>query len=129
MAGRRVKGDPAPLARARERFESWRRGRSRGTRIPEALWELATKLAAEYGVSRTSMTLRVDYYALQERVESRQQAASSTEAFVELSPPAVYGGGECTIELTDGKGASLRIQLKNQATPDLIALSRSFCQG
>jgi hypothetical protein len=51
-----------------ERFKRWRRGRPRGTKIPEDLWAAAVALAQEQGVNRTARRLRLDYYDLKKRV-------------------------------------------------------------
>ena len=58
------------LSEAQSQFERWRRRRSRGTRIPAALWDAAAEAAREYGVSKVAGTLRLDYYKLKERLES-----------------------------------------------------------
>jgi len=36
------------------------------------------------------------------------------------------GAAECTVELEDFQGATMRIQLRGYAAPDLAALARSF---
>ena len=40
---------PPQLDGLRRRFERWRRSREIGSRIPEALWAAAVKLAKAYG--------------------------------------------------------------------------------
>jgi hypothetical protein len=133
---------PGRLEGLRRRFEQWRRTRKVRTRIPEPLWAAAVKLAEQYGVHRTAKALRVDYYALKERVEQNaisagaQQAAAATASkavaqaeFLELPTAAWPGSGECTLELEDAGGAKLRVHLKGFAAPDLAALSRSFWQS
>ncbi len=55
---------PAKLARGRRCFERWRRDHKPPTRLPESFWSLAVELAQEYGLSRTSRTLRLDYNGL-----------------------------------------------------------------
>ena len=129
MSGRKRRDIPTPLARARDRFRTWRQTRSRGARIPEQLWKLAVKLADSHGLARTASVLRLDYYSLQKRVESTSRRARSTApAFVELAPPAT-GHGECVIELEDGAGARMRVHLKGYGAADLTALSRSLWNG
>ena len=61
---------PARLEGTRRRFERWRATREGRTRIPEALWASAVKVAGKYGVCRTSRALRLDYYSLKKRVEA-----------------------------------------------------------
>jgi hypothetical protein len=112
------------------------------TRIPEALWASAVKLADRYGIHRTAKALRVNYYALKERVEQNavsagaQQDPAATASkmvaeaeFLELPAAAWVGSGECTMELEDVGGAKLRVHLKGFAAPDLAALTRSFWQS
>ena len=121
---------PAPLARGRTRFETWRRSRALGSRIPERLWTLAVKLADAHGLSRTASVLRLDYYTLKRRVESKNShTRSAIPAFVELSPPPVAASCECVIEFEDNSGASLRVHLRGCEVPDLVALGRSFWSG
>ncbi len=58
---------PADLARGRDRLAAWRATKKPRSRIPEALWEMAVKLAAKHGVHRTARTLKLDYYSLKKR--------------------------------------------------------------
>lgn len=130
MAGRRRGEIPASLARGRERFEVWRRDRIPGARIPGRLWRLAVKLADAHGLSRTASALKLDYYSLKKRVESKDSdSVSNPRTFVEISPPSPAGFGECLIEFEDGSGASLRVHLRGCETPDLAALVRCFRGG
>jgi hypothetical protein len=143
-------GLPAGLERVRQRFERWRATHEARSRIPDALWIAAVKVAGRCGLHRASKSLRLDYYSLKERVEqqsriSSDQAKRSTAdrrrprerasgaqhgparavpAFLELAPAAA--GCECTLELEDAHGAKMRIHLKTAQPPDLAALSRSF---
>lgn len=130
MGGRKGRKIPTSLARGRNSFQAWRRGRRRGTRIPERLWKLAVKLADAHGLSNTATVLKLDYYALKKRVEStNSRGHSAAPAFVELSPPRSTAWGECIVELEDNVGASMRVHLKGYAAPDLAALSDRFWSG
>ena len=92
MGGRKRREVPPGLARARDRFQVWRRTRKPKSRIPEPLWALAVKLVATDGLHRTASTLGLDYYSLKKRVESSEgRRDSNGPAFIEL-PPAVVGG-------------------------------------
>lgn len=128
MAGRKRGEIPVSLACGRDRFETWRRTREVGARIPERLWTLAVELAREHGLSRTAGALKLDYDSLKKRVESKETgSASSPGTFIEFSPPSP--AGECVIECEDGSGASLRVHLRGCEIPDLAALSRGFWSG
>ena len=142
MSTKRTDALPSRLKGLRRRFERWRRTRKVRTRIPEPLWASAVKLAGRYGIHRTAKALRVDYYALKERVEQnaviagiqQEPAATASKAageaeFLELPAAGWLGAGECTLELDDAVGAKLRVHLKGFATPDLAALCRSFWQS
>jgi hypothetical protein len=129
--GRRGRGEGSgDLERVGDQFATWRSGRKAGERIPARLWEEAVKLATKHGVSRTATTLKLDYYSLKKRLDQREVRADSRSpgaAFVEL--PASISlpmAGEYSIELEDGRGASMRVTIKGGGVPDLIALSRSF---
>ncbi len=128
---------PARLVSLRGRFEEWRRTRKVRSRIPEPLWDSAVRLAKKHGLHRTAKALRVNYYALKERAEGevasgvRDVPEGDAAMFLELAsvPPApskLAGSCEYTLELEDGDGAKMRIHLSGVATPDLVALSRSF---
>lgn len=122
------------LAEAAERFRTWREATPRPRRVPEALWVLATELATEHGVSKIARHLRVDYYRLKRRVAApdAQAATPKSPAFVEVAldtpvtAPAQQG---CVVELTDGDGRRLRMELPGHATAELTALARSFWEA
>lgn len=132
MAGRKRGGEAAELSRAAERFERWRRTRGRGQRIPARLWRLATDVAGRHGVSRTSGVLRLDYYALKERLTQRpprRGAAGSRSlapSFVELTPGPLPAPSPCEIEFSDAFGSMLRVRLPTGQLPDLVSLVRTF---
>jgi hypothetical protein len=124
--GTRQRGElPKDLARARSRFEAWRKRRG-GRRIPQPLWDLAVQLAGKHGVSRTAAALALDYYRLKERVEAAApQPPSRGPAFVELPPPVVIGK-QARFELDNGAGATMRVQLLGYDAADVEALARRF---
>ncbi|MFV2070363.1 MAG: hypothetical protein ACC645_25640 [Pirellulales bacterium] len=137
MSTKRTCELPARLMSLRRRFEDWRRTRKVRSRIPEPLWDSAVKLAGVYGLHRTAKALRVNYYALKERVEQKAAARASNRSkgdgatFLELAAPAssssiLTGSCECTLELEDAEGAKMRVRLSGVRMPDLVALSRSF---
>lgn len=120
---------PAPLASAAGRFEKWRRNRAT-RRIPEQLWTLAGEMAGRYGVSRTALALRVDYYDLKQRREEATGADARVPAapsrFVELLGAPQEPATGCVVEFEDLRGARMRVHLKGGDAPDLVALGRLF---
>jgi hypothetical protein len=140
MSTKRTCELPAGLVSLRGRFEQWRGTRTVRSRIPEPLWVAAVKLADKYGLHRTAKALRVNYYALKKRVEEKATASSTNATkgdaatFLDLgaavpTPSISTGSCECTLELKNTDGAKMRIHVSGIATPDLVALSRSFYQG
>lgn len=114
---------PLVLARAQARFRDWRRKRTIGARIPEPLWKLAVKLAVAHGVCRTASALGLDYYSLKQRFEAAAGRQPATEpAFVEL-PASLAVGKQCTFELADGAGSTLRVQLVGYDLAEVATLS------
>ena len=126
---------PPRLEALRRRFKQWRRTRKIGSRIPEALWSSAVKLAQAHGIHPTAKALGVDYYSLKKRLEEKpvsgspMVASASGTTFVELAAPAPMAMQECILELEDVEGATMRIRFKGIEAPDLAALSRSFWGG
>jgi hypothetical protein len=103
-------------------------------------------MATTYGVNRTAKALRLDYYSLKKWVEQEAAAdhgrpsvdgaravpagvpeGSAAAAFLELASPAFAGACDCTLELENANGVKMRVHLKSFKTPDLAALSQSFC--
>ena len=131
MPGRERRTLPADLSRAAERFKQWRRTRGRGERIPARLWSLAAAVARRHGVSRTAGVLKLEYYALKERLTQPSpsgDAAGSAilpPSFVELAPGPFPLPSPCEIEFSDAFGSTLRIRLPAGHVPDLVALVRS----
>ena len=117
---------PPDLGRGRSRFRAWRGQRKAGGRIPQTLWAMATRLAKAHGVSRTAAALGLDYYRLKERAEAAgSEPQPSGPTFVELTSP-VMGAKRCRLELDNGSGATMRVQLVGYDAAEVEALSRSF---
>lgn len=117
---------PKDLLQARSRFQAWRRCRPAGGRIPQPLWALAVRLVSRHGVSRTAAVLGLDYYRLKKQAEvAADQPRSSSPAFVELPSPVVVGK-QCLVELDNGAGASMRVQLVGYDAAEVGALTRGF---
>jgi len=115
------------LSDVRGQFERWRKRRRRGTRIPTALWQAAVAAAGEHGVSKTAQELSLDYYKLKERVKSEPtppSASSTGRGFLEI--PLTSTAPECVLELEDGQGSRLRVELKGAAPAELETLARAF---
>ena len=118
---------PPDLVRGQRRFQAWREQRKPGGRIPPPLWAMAVRLAKAHGVSRTAAALGLDYYSLKRRAEAVDAAPtqSSGPEFLELVPPALVAR-QCRLELDNGSGATMRVELVGYDAADIEALSRGF---
>ena len=117
---------PRDLARGRNRLQAWRGRRKARGPIPQSLWALAVELVGRHGVSRTAAALKLDYYSLKRQAEaSASKSRSSVPAFVEVPSPVAVSK-QCHVELSNGTGASMRVQLIGYDTTDVEALSRGF---
>ena len=81
------------LQEVAEHFEQWRRGKQKGERIPEQLWQEAVRLVDTHGVSQVSRTLRLGGRDLNKRrgvstAGQHRQGASGKTTFVEIAPVA-----------------------------------------
>ena len=130
MGAKKTRDLPARLEGLRRRFERWRGTHRARSRIPEPLWASAVKMAGMYGLNRTARTLRLDYYVLKKRVQQVRTPVTDPPdgptTFLELTSPLSTGDCECTLELENAAGVKMRVHLKGAASPDLVAISRSF---
>ena len=119
-----------PLEQVQEQFEHWRRSRGKRGTIPDALWQAAIMLFPDYALHRISKALRLNYTDLKHRVNARQstreQSDVSTTGFIELGLSDAMRPAECIVEMTDQKGATMRMYFKGQAGLDLLELGKAF---
>jgi hypothetical protein len=122
----RTKTPIISLEEVNRRFGEWRQNRKGKAPIPDELWAAAVEVARKEGVSRTSTALRVEWNELKRRLASAKEASQTQPpAFVELIAPLEASFSECSIEL-EGRGRTLRIQLKNASASHVAALSREL---
>lgn len=126
---------PKDLLSGQRRFQDWRQRRTPGSRIPQTLWTVAVRLAKRHGVGHTSAALRLDYYSLRTRLEAAEGQAdagadeptskASSPAFIELPSP-VIAGPQCLLELDNGSGVTLRLQLTGYEAADVADLAHGL---
>ena len=119
---------PKDLAQAQTRFQAWRQRRLGSRRIPQPLWKLASRLAQTYGVSRAASVLRLDYYRLKKHLQApTEPPPSASPAFLELPPMLV--GKQVQLELANGAGTTMRLQLVGYEAAEVEALAGSLWSG
>jgi hypothetical protein len=127
---------PSQLPSLRLRFDAWRNTRSRGQRIPEALWKAAVEAARVHGLCRTATALKLNYYDLQRRLWGHplplQRRAGKwspvpAPAFVELASTALAGGDEHgALELVKPSGTRLILRFPRIPANELLDLVELF---
>jgi hypothetical protein len=119
--------DIEPVSR---RLEAWRKTRQPRDRIPEPLWGTMSKLARTYGVSAVSAALRVEYYALKDRVEGARKvsgvAKPSLPTFLELKSPMLGQSIGSQVELQDSSGNKMIVRLDSGVDLDLVSVMQVF---
>ena len=128
------------LSELKREFAQWRAGRKGGERIPVALWGQASEAAAEHGAYRVSVELHLDYADLKRRVARAAGTAGPAAVapqFVELfapdgtvqtapptptTQPTQASPPPCVIEMTNARGALMRVELNGCALAGLASV-------
>ena len=135
------------LSELKREFAQWRAGRKGGERIPVALWAQASEAAVEHGAYRVSVELHLDYADLKRRVardSGTAEPAALAPRFVELFAPdgavpptpttqpaqpvqpTPASPPPCVIEMTNARGASMRVELNDCALAGLSSVCSAF---
>ena len=116
------------LEKVRDRFETWRRRKKPGSRIPKALWQAAVQSCKGDSVLQVSRALRLNYNDLKERVDAAEELGNPGPDcdldFVQLGFGASILPSECTLELEASNGAKMKIGFKGAV--DALALCEAF---
>ena len=109
-------------------IDSWRKTRISRQNVPEPFWRAAVELARIGGINPVAAVLGLNYYRLKRRVEAGQDAVTESKAvsFVELQVNPVAHSLECTAELSDRRGATMRLRLVGAGAAELVALVQAF---
>ena len=128
-----VKSSADALTQLKERFAAWRAVRKLGMRIPPELWAAAVEMVAVHGACRVAGELNLDYDMLKQRVEQAGGKVTTTELaprFVELFAPAgampAQSAQECVVELSNARGARMRVELNGHGLISLSVLCGEF---
>jgi len=119
------------LQEVRCQIDSWRKTRISLQHVPKPIWEAAVELARIGGINPVASVLGLNYYRLKRKVEASQRAVTESKAvsFVELQVTPAASSLECTAELTDRRGATMRLRLVGAGTAELVALVQAFWQA
>ena len=135
MSTRSPANVPVVLSRARRQFDRWRsRQPTKRTRLPKDLWQNAVALAREYGLNKTASALGLKYESLKKHFQATATDESKSGQgrceFLEFLPsPVTSPSIDCTIELEDGDGQTVRMHIKGVRMADLASFARGFRGG
>lgn len=128
-----TKTESAPASRptleeVSHRFETWRRGKKRGSRIPRCLWKAAVEVCAEHRVWQVSKALGLSYNDLNRRVlGAGQMEKIPTPAkadFVELSMGLRTLPVLCSVEIESEGYGKLKMSFSRDFDP--VEMARVF---
>jgi hypothetical protein len=97
--------------------------------VPVPIWEAAAELANIGGINPVARLLGLNYYRLKRRVLGNQPSAkpaSKAVEFVELQVSPVAQALECSIELVNPQGTTMRLRLVGAGAAELVTLVKSI---
>jgi len=111
------------------RFETWRKRKKPGSRIPKSLWAGAVDLCGVHSICEVSRALGLNYTELKRRYAAATQEAQmqqpTSACFVEI--PALAISSTCVVELSNASGATMKMTFQAQSLhPDPVAMIRGF---
>jgi hypothetical protein len=120
---------PRPtLEEVSKRFETWRRGKKRGSRIPNCLWKAAVEVCAEHRVWQVSKVLGLSYNDLKRRVAGTGQMEKMPTPvkadFVEVSMGLRAQPVLCIVEIESEAYGKLKMSFSRDFDP--VELARVF---
>jgi len=121
------------LEEVRGQFQAWRQQRTKGQRIPDALWQAAAALYPRYSIYQISRTLRLDHMDLKARVgigEKRRSKRKQEPQFIELPyRSSAVDTAECLVKLRDSRGSRIHIKVKGTGLGPLLEALKGVLAG
>ena len=124
------------LEAARGQFEAWRSQRKRGAKRPQGLWQLAVELSNQHSVGEIARVLGLHYGRLKQRIHnskagSRRPIVKDMEfvtvgALPTRAPARATMGQSTVVELEDGSGKRLKVQLIGAGTDTVIEVAQAL---
>jgi len=113
------------------RFDTWRRGKKPGSRIPKCLWTAAVGACGEHPVWQVSRALGVNYSELKRRAAASGaigvRQSKPTGGFVELSLGLGAHPVLCSIELESAGGSKVKMSFAGKCRDlDPLELAKLF---
>jgi hypothetical protein len=121
------------LEEVQRQFQAWRQQRTKGQRIPDALWQAAGALYPRHSIYQISRTLRLDHMDLKARVgvgEKRGSKRGKEPQFIELPfASSAADTAECLVKVRDRRGARIHIKVKGTGLGPLLEALKGLLAG
>jgi hypothetical protein len=117
------------LEELQSRVEAWRATRARYSRMPAALWDEATVLGQQLGVSTVQHALGLNHEALRRRLEREfVDVSDETPVFVELRRAPMEGADQpgTVVKVEDASGCRLTLRLARGVELDVAQVVAAF---
>jgi len=125
-----IKSSPS-LNNAKLKFKAWRKTRTRGTRIPEELWQTAINVfhSEDLTLHKIARALHLNQTDLKKHIQQTVPIIddASPPTFIEVAcetqPDFI---SECVVEMEDSNGSKMKMCFRGKTDFDLLELSKSF---
>jgi hypothetical protein len=119
------------LDAVRQKFETWRKTRVRGTRIPKDLWQAAIDVcrSEDYPLHIVVKQLRLNQTDLKNHIQQTFPIVTKTPppTFIEMTCETQPGFiSECIVEMEDSSGSKMKMCFRGKTELDLLELGKSF---
>lgn len=123
--------NPSSLNKVKQKFKAWRKVRTRGTRIPEELWQAAINIfhSENLTLHKVARELRLNQTDFKKHIQKDipMVKKSSPPAFIEVSCDAQPEFiSECIVEMEDSGGSKMKMLFRGKTDFDLLGLGKSF---
>ena len=114
-----------------QKFKIWRKTRTRGTRIPEELWQAAINVyhTEDFTLHKIARALHLNQTDFKRHIQKEIPIVEkpSPPTFIEMNYEGQPGFiSECIVEMEDGRGSKMKMCFKGRTEFDLLELGKSF---
>jgi len=119
------------LDEVKQKFETWRKTRVRGTRIPKDLWQAAIDVShsEDYPLHIVAKELRLNQTDFKNHIQQTSPIVKKTSppTFIEMTCETQPGFiSECIVEMEDSSGSKMKMCFRGKTEFDLLELGKSF---
>jgi hypothetical protein len=115
----------------KQKFKIWRKTRTRGTRIPDELWQAAINIyhSQDLTLHKVARELRLNQTDFKKHIQKDLAVVKkpSPPTFIEMHCETQPGFiSECIVEMEDNGGSKMKMCFRGKTEFDLLELGKSF---